>query len=323
MTPSSESRSDVIKAESENKAIQVATVGQRMTGIYTGIAPLGMLEQGDRELVLLQDKRLQVVRHGRKTEQLDEVVFGENEKALAVDTADLDRDGQPEIYVTVMQEERLVSQVWEFKKQHLVKTADELPYYFRVLTDAQGRRIVYTQQIGLNEDFYGPVSELKKGPKGYELQNSLKLPRFGHIFNFNRFTDSEGKPLLVVLHPDGFLMVFTESGEELWRSNDKYGGSEVYFSRSDLQNMKNTGTATRKVFLEQRIIVRNNSEIIVPQNSGFWVVGNSRSYSKSAVHAFAWTCVGLEERWHTKVSRRTICQIITWMNLATNLYSLR
>ena len=242
--------------------------------------------------------------HGRKTEQLDEVVFGQNEKALAVDTADLQRPHRPaKIYVTVMQEEQLVSQVWEFKNQHLVKTADKLPYYFRVLTDVQGRRIVYTQQIGLNEDFYGPVSELKKGPRDTNCRIPLKLPRFGHIFNFNRFIDREGKPLLVVLHPDGFLMVFTESGEELWRSNDKYGGSEVYFSRSDQQNMKYTGTATRKVFLEQRIIVRNNSEIIVPQNSGFWVVGNSRSYSKSAVHAFTWTGVGLEERWHTKVSQ--------------------
>lgn len=292
----------IIKADGKTGFLQSAATGQRLTGIYTGMAHLKTLQGGGRELVLLQDKRLQVVRHGLKTEQLDQVLLGENEKALTVDTADLDGDGQSEIYLTVMQEEALASQVWEFRDQRLVKIADKQPYFFRAL-DTAGRRTVYVQQMGRNDDFYGQVSELIKGPKGFATQNPVKLPPFGNVFNFNRFLDKEGKQLFVVLHPDGFLTVLAESGEELWRSNDKYGGSQTYFHRNDQQNLQYTGTALRKVFLEQRITVRKNGEIVVPANVGFWVVGNNRSYSKNSVHAFRWTGVDLEERWHTKVSQ--------------------
>jgi hypothetical protein len=157
--------------------------------------------------------------------------------------------------------------------------------------------------MGRGDDFYGPVFELKKVGTRYEPQNPFKLPRFAHIFNFNRFTDKDGNGRIVVLHPDGFILVYTDSGEELWRSNDKYGGSELYFSRDNLQNARFAGDTVRKVFLEQRITVTRNGEIIVPQNSGTWVIGDSRSYSKNAIYAFAWNGVAFDERWHTKVSQ--------------------
>lgn len=294
---------DIIKAEQVDKSGIAGIVGQRLAGAYIGMAPLRTQEGGERELVLIMERSLHIVRHGVRTEQLAEATLGSDERALAVDTADLDGDGLPEAYLTVMRGVELASQVWVFKENRLIRIAANLPYFFRTLAGPATARKLYAQQMGRNEDFYGPVFELKKGERGYEQQNPLKLPRFANIFNFNRFTDRDGKGRIVALHPDGFLLVYADSGEELWRSNDKYGGSEVYFSRDDQQNMPLTGSAFRKVFLEQRITVAGNGEIIVPQNSGFWVIGNSRSFSKNSLYAFAWNGVALDERWHTKASQ--------------------
>ncbi|MCM2357243.1 MAG: VCBS repeat-containing protein [Geobacteraceae bacterium] len=294
---------DIIKAEAAGTSGTAGVVGQRLTGVYIGLAPLRTLEGGERELYLLRERGLQVVRHGARTEQLAEVNFGPDEKALTVDSADLDGDGLPEAYLTVMRGEELASQVWIFKDNRLTRLADNLPYFFRSLAAPGGGSRLYAQQMGRSDDFYGPVYELKKGSKGFELQNPLKLPKIAHIFNFNRFADRDGNSRSVVLHPDGYLVVFSETGEELWRSNDKYGGSELYFSRDDLQNIRVTGSAIRKIFLEQRLAVTKGGELIVPQNSGFFVVGASRSFSKNSIFAFAWNGVALEERWRTRVSQ--------------------
>lgn len=295
--------SDIIKAEPVAKGGDAGAVSQRLPGVYVGMALLRGLEEGGRELFLIRERSLHVVRAGARTEQLAEASLGPDEKALAVDTADLDGDGLPEAYLTVMRDGELASQVWIYKDSRLTRLADKLPYFFRTLASPGVAGKLYAQRMGRSEDFYGPVSEVKKGSKGYELHSPLKLPALANLFNFNRFTDKEGNGRIVVLHPDGFLVVFADSGEELWRSNDQYGGSEVYFKRDDQQNIQFTGSAFRKVFLEQRIAVAGNSEIIVPHNSGFWTIGNSRSFSKNSLFAFAWNGVALDERWHTKVSQ--------------------
>jgi hypothetical protein len=294
---------DIIRTEPAEKSGSAGAVGKRLAGVYIGLAQLRTLPGGDHELCLLQEHSLHVVRHGATTEQLAEAQLGSDDKALTVDTADLDGDGLPEVYVTVMRGTELASQVWVFKDNSLTRIADNLPYFFRVLPTPGAAKKLYVQQMGRSDDFFGPVYELKKGGKGYELQDPLKLPKFAHIFNFNRFTDKDGKGRIVVLHPSGFILVYADSGEELWRSNDKYGGSELYLSINDMQNVRIASGTLRKVFLEQRISVARNGDIIVPQNSGTWVIGDSRSYSKNAIYAFAWNGVALDERWHTKVSQ--------------------
>lgn len=302
--------SDIIRAEAVGKGGDAGTVSQRLPGAYVGMALLRELEKGSRELFLIRERSLHVARAGARTEQLAEASLAADEKALAIDTADLDRDGLPEAYLTVMRNGELASQVWIYKDNRLTRLADKLPYFFRTLASPGEAGKLYAQLMGRNEDFYGPVSEVRKVGKGYELHSPLKLPALAYLFNFNRFTDKEGNGRIVVLHPDGFLVVFTDSGEELWRSNDRYGGSEVYFNRDNQQNMQFTGSAFRKVFLEQRITVTGAGEIIVPQNSGFWTIGDSRSYSKNSLFAFAWNGVVLDERWHTKVSQNGLADYL-------------
>jgi hypothetical protein len=112
--------------------------------------------------------------------------------------------------------------------------------------------------------------------------------------------DAGGALLTLVMNDDGYLIVNDAEGKELWRTSDKFGGSDVSFKRDDTQNMQFTGSRYRWRFLEQRLTVLPSGEVVVPQNSGTFVVGNQRSYKKSTVFAFAWNGSSLEERWHLK-----------------------
>ncbi|SNB47337.1 VCBS repeat-containing protein [Geobacter sp. DSM 9736] len=301
-SPTSEARpaTDVVKKNTAGRQIS-GVLPQRLPGIYVGMAPAHE-KDGGREIFLIKERSLHVMRADGKMEQVAEAALASDDKALSVDTADLDGDGAQEAYLTVFRGNELASQVWAYKEGRLVRVAENLPYFFRAVGPWKSRRL-YAQQMGRAEDFYGPVHIVKKAESGYELADPIKLPKFANIFNFNRFQDRDGNLRFIVLHPDGFLVVFDASGEELWRSNDKYGGSEAYFSRDDQERIRITGSAVRKVFIEQRITVTGDGEIIVPQNTGFWVLGNSRSYSKNVVYGLAWNGVALEEVWQTNVSQ--------------------
>ena len=56
------------------------------------------------------------------------------------------------------------------------------------------------------------------------------------------------------------------------------------------------------MYLEQRIVVTGNDELLVPKNSEPWYRTNKHSYSNSSIYCFAWDGLKLEEKWHTSES---------------------
>lgn len=302
---------DIVRA-SQDKTAAPGSLSQRLAGSLVGIAPGMTRQDGTREWYVINDHALRLYLQDEKYKLLAEVSYRPNEYLLGIDTADLDGDGVPEAYVTVMKGEELSSEVWSFRDGALKRIADGLPYFFRGLSLAGGSRKIHVQQLGLNpgptdtgygrtsSDFYGDVYELVKNGDKYERKSPIKLPGQAFIYDFNMFRGADGHDYFVVLNDDGYLIVYSASGEEIWRSNDKYGGSELSFKREDAIYARVTGTPYRYIFLQQRIFTTRDGNVIVPQNAGTFVVGTQRSFKKSAVYCFGWNGVSLDEKWHTK-----------------------
>jgi hypothetical protein len=106
--------------------------------------------------------------------------------------------------------------------------------------------------------------------------------------------------LTLAINPDGYLIVYSPEQKELWRSNDKFGGSELYFLKEDIINVRVTGDKYRWIYMNQHIQVTSRGEILVGKNDGFWVLGNARSYKKGAVYNMVWNGSSLEEKWRTR-----------------------
>jgi hypothetical protein len=239
---------------------------------------------------------LRYYRQGAELKLIAEIPYKVYENVLAVDTADLDNNTIPEIYVTIINGEELVSQVWTVEGNSMKKIAGPLPYFFRAVTGADGTKKLYAQQISGSADFFGEVAELVKSAEIYALKNPLKLPKQGYLYNFNLLKGVKGEASPIIIDRSGYLKVFTASGDEIWKSSEEYGGSETNFKRSDL------GTAYRQVFLDQRIISKTNSELLVAKNSASWFMLGKHSYSKNSLYSFAWDGTNLEEKWHTRQS---------------------
>jgi len=301
----------VVKAEPQSDIVRVATVAelasgwmsQKMAGELVGIALGRTLASGEREVFIAGIHSVQYFLQGKEMKLQAEVTLPVYQQLLAIETADLDSDGLPELYLTIINGDELVSEVWTAEGAALKKLSEKLPYFFRALSVQGQEQKIYAQQSARESDFYGDLYEVKKKGGLIGISNPIKLPRHANIFNTAIILNKEGQRFFLVLKQDGYLLVFDEAGKNLWESSDKYGGSESFFTREDLANMQTTGTPRRKIFLQQRITVTKSGEIIVPKNDGFFVIGNNRSYSKNSVFAFAWNGVMLDELWHTKQSQ--------------------
>ncbi len=270
----------------------------KLEGALSGLAVGRTFPGGERELFVVGNQKLRYYRQGTELKLLAEIPYKVFEKVLAVDTADLDNNNIPEIYVTVMNGETLASQVWTVDGTGLKQIAGPLPYFFRTVTSTGGVKKLYAQQISGTADFYGDVAEVIKSGESYVVKNPVKLPKPGYLYNFNLLKGIKGDSNPIISDRSGYLRVYNQAGDELWKSSEEYGGSETAFKRSDFSD----GNGYRQVFLDQRMIVKANGELLVPKNTGSWFILNKHSYSHSSLYCFAWDGGNLEEKWHTRQS---------------------
>jgi hypothetical protein len=276
-------------------------LSQRIDGAQTSMAPAGSVA-GARMIFLAEGHKLGVYRQDGKLAPVAEAELPQREKILAVDSTG--REGQDGVraYVTIIDDDTPSSRIYSFQNGKLKLVSEKLPYMFRSVALNGGPAKIYAQQMGRIDDFYGDVFEVSENGGKLELKNPIKMPRFANIFNFNMFSDAAGKSYFTVFSNDGYLIVYSDKGEELYRSEDKYGGSETYFQRQEQSSARPGEDNIRWRFLQQRITITGKGDIVVPQNDGFFVVGHQRSYTKHSVSCLTWNGSSLEERWKTKVS---------------------
>ena len=290
--------SEFIKPVEYERSSSGGWQSKRLNGAANLMALGKNLPDGGREIFLAEDRRLSYYRQGAEMKLVAETEFKNTEKILSVDTVEAS-DGALDIYVTIVRSDDLASQVWQVKGDTLVQVAERLPYFFRSISLAGGPKKLYAQSMGPDADFYGAVSEVSRNGSSISLKNPIKMPRYGDLYSFNQFRDRDGKAMTLAINPDNYLVVYDQELVEVWRSNDKFGGSELYFQKEDA-NPRVTGDKFRSIFMNQRVQVTARGDILVGKNDGFWVMGDARTYKKGAVYSMVWNGSSLEEKWRTR-----------------------
>ena len=290
---------ELIKSREQEQGAVGGWLSKRLDGAANLIATGKILPDGSREIFLADNNRLSYYRQVDDMKLVAETALRGGEKIISLDTIE-NSDGAVDVYVTIVRSDDLSSQVWRIQGDKFVQVAQDLPYFFRSFSLAGAAKKLYAQSMGRSENFYGGVFEASRNGLNIVLKNEIKMPRYGDIYNFNQFRRSDGKTFTVVIDPSGYLIVYDQALQELWRSNDQFGGSELYYQKEDAQNMQVTGDRYRWNFMNQRIQVTSKGEVLVGKNDGFWVMGNARSYKKGAVYNLVWNGSSLDEKWRTK-----------------------
>ena len=290
--------SEFIKPKEYEQGSTGGWISKRLPGANNLMTLGSSLPDGGRQIFLAEDRRISYYRQSQEMKLVAEAELGLNEKIVSLD-AMVTATGT-ELYVSVIRSDELSSQVWQLQGDKLVKKTDRLPYFFRVFSLAGSPGKLYAQAMGRDSDFYGDVYEASLSGSSVSLGKAIKMPRYANIYTFNQFADASGAVFTVALNPDNYLVVYDQTQAELWRSNDKFGGSELYFQKEDPDNVRVTGDKFRWIFMNQRIQVTSKNEVLIGKNDGFWVLGNARSYKKGAVYCLLWNGSSLEEKWRTR-----------------------
>ncbi|MDD2900235.1 MAG: VCBS repeat-containing protein [Desulfuromonadaceae bacterium] len=293
----------ILPTEPSSKNTSDSWSSPPLEGVFSSIATGRVLHSDTRELFIAGDQTIRAYLINKNDfKPIAETTIPAPGKILAIDTADLDKDGIPELFVTVIDREKPASRVYQFNGTGFAVVAENLPWFFRGIGTSVSSRKIYAQEIENGGSYYGDVKELSKSAAGFTTTGPQKLPRIGNIFNFILLGNTSQNDTYVVLDEDGYLVVHSSDGAEVWKSSDKFGGSELFFNSKPRKHARLKNDLQRRSFLEQRITILKDGTLLVPRNEGSFSFGNNRSYDKYALYGLEWNGAVLKEKWHTRTS---------------------
>jgi TolB-like protein len=268
---------------------------------------------GDKknELVVIDRHDLYIFKYdGDKMTLFQKLEAGEQNNFLTLDVADINRNGFAEIIVTNVVEDNLRSFVLEYEEGKFRKISENAPWYFRVLEHPREGPILLGQRMGSEGIFVGPIYKMVWKKKSFAKGPKMPFPKETNIFGL-ALADIRGmrKPELIVLDRFDRLNILAENGKTLWRSTERFGGTNIYYEtkkKSDTPHRPQEGPPWR-VYIYGRILIKDLDgdgipEMIINKNelSSGKLFGNLKAYEKGAIYDLIWEKGDLTTNWRTR-----------------------
>ena len=239
---------------------------------------------------------------------------------IALDAADINGNGIPELFVTnyawegnvsaEVSSRSLRSYVLEHRDGKFVKIWDEVGLHFRVLEGPDGSPQLYGQAAGQVTPFDGPVRQYVWRGNKYVPEKPVPLPKaFNVIYGFTLADlDGDGSNKILVLDHLDHLRVFDKGGVEVFRSSERYGGSELLLEYDPTRSGGNprSGIQALQFMVQGRmyfvdIMGDGKRQLIVPRNTpSTGYIFQTRLYDRGKIMGLTWDGLGMQQLWETR-----------------------
>lgn len=293
---------DIVRISEKVKGERVSWRSQVLPGAMNLVVAGATRSDGRRDIFLADNRHLFYYRQGKDLRLVARKELQLYEKIVALDALDAG-NGNLDIYLTVERNRKLASKVWQAKGDSLESVADDLPYFFRTVAARGAPGKLYAQKAGRELSFAGDVFEAERRGADIVLKKTLNLPPGAAIYSFSRFADRNNTVYTAVLSPENKLIVYDPEQRELWRSTEKYGGSELFMGNSNMEKspgvkLPNQGAA--QLFMNQRMQATPACDVLIGRNEALVAVqARNMSYRNGLVYCLAWNGYSLEGKWRT------------------------
>jgi len=237
---------------------------------------------------------------------------------IAMDVADINQNGIPEIFVTSINGNLLNSFVIEWKDGKYLETAKDIRLFLRVIEPSIATAQLLGQSFGIDSPFNTPIHEVIWDGKQYRAANRMKIPQGLSVYGLTLDDLGMGGSEKVITLDDydylriyqqtekplSRLNVFGGSDELLFKSDEVFGGSNTYVE--DLKSSSREDEAKR-TYINLRILTYDinkdgKKELIIVKNlsSVGRVLKNVKLFTSSEVYNLEWDGLGLLENWKTR-----------------------
>ena len=244
------------------------------------------------------------------------------QKVHGISIADLNRNGQAEIYVSndYIGNPDSFGVEWQdgafvplFEKARWYTRVINLPGEGPVLVGQRGKSARGLSGVALEEPAPALPGIFRLQLNGNKLEQGQKLvlPDNINLFDFTLADlNNDGSSEIIALSQHDRLQVFDAGGRRLWESSEYYGGTSRYIG--ELESSMYTKYQTpeirgARIYIPGRILIMdlnqdNLPEVIVNRNisTASRVFGYLQSYSSSEIHALSWNGIALGEIWRTR-----------------------
>ncbi len=258
-TPVPANRPDVDRktkpAVTPAQPVETSWSSQKLDARVVGLAVGDIDRDGQNEIVCIDAHHLFIYRKvGEELNLLKTISVGDDIQLLAVDVADINGAGVPQIFLSAVSKGVGKSQVLSFANGKYARLASDLPWLMRV-AKLSGKPTLLGQTLGAAESpFNTPVVEMKWDGKSYGAAQTLKLPKAYGIYDMTMGTlDAGGERRIVALDRTDTLCVyqlndtliekikgFLVSRSLLWKSTGTFGGTANSFGTE--RNQTSSGT---------------------------------------------------------------------------------
>ena len=274
--------------------------------VFNGIALGDVDKDGKIETVILTPDKLLVFRRDQQRfYQAYEIADIGGKYCIGVDVADVNGNGFPEIFVTSMPHTRKIlnSFVFEYDGQGFKKIADDLSWYFRVVDMPERGKILIGQEHRSGSPYTGNIYEMIWRNGQYEPETPVRAKAANAMgLTIGDILDDKSETTAAYDSADR-IRLFDASGQELWKTADRYGGSTIYYS-GDLTDQ---GQVENPIYFPMRLIVRKSAndsktKLLAIQNHdiGGRKLEKFRSFNESQIISFFWDGLGLSPEWKTR-----------------------
>ena len=280
---------------------------------------------GIEEIFLVTEDELRVLRYNRGLlEQLDTFTFPAALEVHAINLADRDDDGAPEIYLSAVADNRFSSQIMTWSPgESFTVTHFSIRYAIRPLKLPDGSWVLLGQARNRkSQDFLQPgVYALElDDQQDFSRGERMFLPAGVNLFDFViADLDGDSFPEKVVIDASLKLNVYSSSNDLLWQSEADYGGSVNYLGShfhddsTPPSGYIGIGDARRDgiaegwlTYLPVRLFVGDGNndgtvDVIAARNelATFRFLRNLRSFETGKVVCLSWTGTQMQEVWST------------------------
>ncbi|MBN2254908.1 MAG: VCBS repeat-containing protein [Deltaproteobacteria bacterium] len=278
---------------------------------------------GKNEIVIIDGTSVIIYqREGTTLKQLHKRSGGSSDNNIAVDVADINSNGVPEIIVTAFVNNALQSFVLEFDGKEYATIAEGLEWFLRVIPTAEGPLLI-GQARGLDSAFENPIYEIRWRDGKYVEGPRMPIPQGLSVYGLTIDTvDPTGKDVIIALDeydhiriyektekPLSKIEIFGGSDELVWKSDEVFGGSSnaIDLRTPGASSSSNWADEKGKTYINVRILTYDingdgRKEIIIVKNlsSSGRLFKNVKSFSKSEIYDLEFDGLGFVQNWKTR-----------------------